>query len=143
MIRKPVVMICTLVLYGAMQQLLAAQTTQPAGQSSSPTSNTQTSSGEKSVVGCVVKEGNDFFLKADDGVYQFNTERDLTPYVGKKVRISGKWQATGVTTTAPMKASGGNEAATPASASNAPTSISGDLHLHITGEVVGDCAAPK
>ncbi len=90
---------------------LVAQIGASALQDSQSTSTTQTttasvkktSSGEKSVAGCVAREGEGFVLKTDDGTYDFNTARDLSPYVGKKVRISGRWNSTGVTTTAPIK----------------------------------------
>jgi len=145
MIRKLVVITCALAIYVSMQSLLAAQTSPSAnpGQASSPSADKRSAGGAKSVVGCVVKQDGEFYLKTDEGTYQFNTDRDLTPYVGKKVRIAGKWQATGVTTTAPIKNTGGSDAGAAESASGAPTSFVGDLHLHITGDVLGDCAAPK
>lgn len=155
MIRKLVVMTFILAIYVSTQSFLAAQTSPSgnAGQASSPSADTgQASSpsadktmagGHKSVVGCVVKQDGEFYLKTDEGTYQFNTDRDLTPYVGKKVRIAGTWQATGVTTTAPIKNTGGADTGAAESASSAPTSFVGDLRLHITGDVLGDCAAPK
>jgi len=145
MIRKLVVMTCMLAIYVSTQSSFAAQTGQSstAGQASPPSADKRTAGGHKSVVGCVVKDDGEFYLKTDEGTYQFNTDRDLTPYVGKKVRIAGTWQATGVTTTAPVKNTAGSDSGTAESASNAPTSFAGDLRLHITGDVLGDCAAPK
>ncbi len=96
----------------------------------------------------MAREGEGFVLKTDDGTYDFNSARDLSPYVGKKVRISGRWNSTGVTTTAPIK--------TTAAATEQPSAdktadkkaapakgFVGDLHLHISGEVIGDCEQPK
>lgn len=145
MIRKFVLMTCILTLYVSTQSFLAAQTGQSgdAGQASSPSADKKVAGGHKSVVGCVVKQDGEFYLKTDEGTFQFNTDRDLTPYVGKKVRIAGTWQATGVTTTAPIKETGATDTGPAESASNAPTSFVGDLRLHITGDVLGDCAAPK
>ena len=133
---------------------LIAQIGAKALQDSQSTSTTQTtsssvkksSSGEKSVSGCVAREGEGFVLKTDDGTYDFNSARDLSPYVGKKVRISGRWSSTGVTTTAPIKTTA---AAAPAEQPTADKKgapikgFAGDLHLHISGEVIGDCGQGK
>ena len=124
----------------------AWQTSQSSGASQATAAGVQKSaSGERTVTGCVAREGEGFVLKTDEGTYEFDTARDLTPYVGKRVRISGQWKATGVTTTAPVKA-----AATSASNEQAPSakkgpakSFVGDLHLHIRGDVIGDCEQPK
>jgi cytoskeletal protein RodZ len=112
----------------------------------SATSTQKTSSGQESVTGCVAREGEGFVLKTDNGTYEFNTARDLSPYVGKKVQISGRWTATGVTTTAPAvkaAATPGEAPAANAGDKAAPHKFVGDLHLHITGVVVGDCAQPQ
>jgi hypothetical protein len=145
MIRKLVVTTFIFAIYVSTQNFLAAQTGQSgnAGQASSPSANKKMAGGHKSVVGCVVQQDGEFYLKTDEGTYQFNTDRDLTPYVGKKVRIAGTWQATGVTTTAPVKNTAATDSDTAESTSNAPTSFAGDLRLHITGDVLGDCATPK
>ncbi|HZD93807.1 MAG TPA: DUF5818 domain-containing protein [Candidatus Sulfotelmatobacter sp.] len=111
---------------------------------SSPASVQKTDSGEKSITGCVAKEGEGFVLKTDEGTYEFNTARDLSPYVGKKVQISGRWKATGVTTTAPIKATSASAQESSSKKGAAPTkAFVGDLHLHITGNVIGDCGPPK
>lgn len=109
----------------------------------SATSTQKTSSGQESVTGCVAREGDGFVLKTDNGTYEFNTARDLSPYVGKRVQISGRWTATGVTTTAPAikaAATAGEAPAENAGDKATPHKFVGDLHLHITGVVVGDCA---
>ena len=98
------------------------------------------SSGEKTLTGCVAREDGEFVLKTDEGTYEFNTSRDLALYVGKKVRISGRWNATGVTTIAPVKSTAGTNEPAKTNEEIAPAkSFDGDLHLHITGEVIGDC----
>ena len=102
-----------------------AQSTTAARQNTQSSSTTQSSSagikktatGEQSVTGCVARDGEEFVLKTDEGTYAFNTPRDLSPYVGKKVKISGRWKASGVTTTAPIKSSG-SPAEQPASPKN-------------------------
>jgi Protein of unknown function (DUF5818) len=130
----------------ALARAAAGQNTQSSSASQASPAGVQSSaSGEKTVTGCVAREGESFVLKTDEGTYEFNTARDLSPYVGKKVRISGHWKATGVTTTAPVKAaaSASTEQAPSTKKGGAAKSFVGDLHLHITGEVVGDCEQPK
>ena len=109
--------------------------------------------GSKSVTGCIVKTDSGFGIKTDEGTYQLNTDHDLTSYVGKQVKIDGTWRASGTFTTAPVGgpatgAAGGETAPAPAtSGAGAPSAgtpaFAGELNLHITGTVVGDCAAPK
>ena len=125
------------------------QTSSSASQSS-PSTMHKTASGGQTVTGCVAREGEEFVLKTDHGTYAFDTARDLSPYVGKKVRISGRWKATGITTAAPVEGtssatteSTSGQQATGKKSAAAPTSFSGDLHLHITGDVIGDCESPK
>jgi len=140
-----VIALCVLALTAAV----VAQNSQAAGASQkTPAGVQKTAAGEKTVTGCVVREGEGFVLKTDEGTYEFDTARDLTPYVGKKVRISGQWKATGVATTAPIKATAtsgeqGSSESAPAKKAGAPQSFSGDFHLHITGNVIGDCAEQK
>jgi len=124
----------------------AAQTSESSAASQTTMAGThKAASGTKTVTGCVAKEGEGFVLKTDEGTYEFDTARDLTPYVGKKVRISGTWKATGVATTAPMKgtASTSTQETQGEKKASAPQSFTGDLHLHIAGEVVGDCAGQQ
>jgi uncharacterized protein DUF5818 len=136
------VAVCILALTGAA----VWQSTQSSSSSqATSTGARRTASGEKTVTGCVAREGEGFVLKTDEGTYEFNTARDLSPYVGRKVRISGHWKATGVTTTAPVRAAAGPAEQGPSAAKKAgpAKSFVGDLHLHIKGDVIGDCAQPK
>jgi hypothetical protein len=137
------ILLCFLAVAGtaALQNTQSSSSTQ-----TSPTGEQKASSGEKTVTGCVVREGKAFVLKSDEGTYEFNSARDLSPYEGKKVRISGRWKATGVTTTAPIEATRAAAATeqAPSEQKAAPKkSFVGDLHLYITGEVIGDCAQSK
>jgi hypothetical protein len=130
----------------ALASAVALQTTQSSSAAQvSPSGTHKAASGQRTVTGCVAREGEGFVLKTDEGTYEFDTARDLSAWVGKKVRLTGRWSASGVTTTAPIKSS------TAASAPETPTekkagtpkSFTGDLHLHITGDVIGDCAEQK
>lgn len=123
-----------------------AQNEQSSGTTQSSAGTHRAAGGQRVLTGCVAREGEGFVLKTEEGTYEFNTSRDLTPYVGKKVRISGRWSATGVTTTVPIKgaeggtaAEGGTEAPAEKKAPSHAAFV-GDLHVHITGEVIGDCA---
>lgn len=97
--------------------------------------------GSKSVTGCLVTMDSGFGLKTDDGTYQLNTDRDLSSFVGKQVKIDGSWKASGTFTTAPVAGSTAQAGAAPEkSAPSAGTpAFVGDLNLHVTGTVIGDC----
>jgi hypothetical protein len=116
-----------------------------AGSSSAQGNSTETTAkqvtGGRTVIGCVTQSGGEYVLKTEEDSFPLNTDRDLSPYVGKKVKIEGEWEATGVTTTAPVAASGSKTAKEPAtsSAQSAPA-FGGDLHLRIVGHVIGDCS---
>jgi hypothetical protein len=143
MVHRTILVTCAVVfgIYGAAA-LPASQNTQSTSTTqTTATGEQRTATGEKSVTGCVAREGDAFVLKTDDGTYEFNTTRDLSRFVGKKVRISGRWKATGVTTTAPVKSAGGTAEEAPPEKKAAPgNAFVGDLHLHIIGTVLGDCA---
>jgi hypothetical protein len=130
----------------ALASTVALQTTQSSSAAqASPTATRKAASGQRTVTGCVAKEGEGFVLKTDEGTYEFDTARDLSPWVGKKVRLTGRWSASGVTTTAPIKSAPAASAPEAQAEKKAGTakSFTGDLHLHITGDVIGDCAEQK
>lgn len=122
----------------------AAQTSPGAAQTS-PGAEKRQASGERTIIGCLQRGDSGFVIKSADGTYELNTDRDLTAYVGKQVKISGRWEASGTFTTAPVAgASSPSTAAPPAAEPSAGTpAFVGDLHLRISGVVIGDCAAPK
>jgi hypothetical protein len=112
-------------------------------------------SGEKTVSGCLERAGSGFVIRTLDGTYELNTDRDLSAFVGKKVQISGRWEMSGTVTTAAggtPPPSGGTGSVPAAPAAPAPPAqesqgqtpaFVGDLHLHVTGTVLGDCTTPK
>lgn len=141
----------TLALLGVVLLMCAAavqgQQTQPSPSTPGQSSGTEQrkAGGQKSITGCLAKGDVGFVVKTQEGTYQLNTDRDLTAYVGKTVRIESKWEATGTLTNSPMEsesAAGSAAPAPPATAAGTPAFV-GDLHLHITGTVLGDCATPK
>jgi len=137
--------LCAVLLFGTWDLATAQSGAQNQPPQASPQSQAGTdqrrAGGQKSITGCLMKGDGGFVVKAQDGTYQLNTDRDLTAYVGKQVTIASKWEATGTLTTGPMdNASPAGAAAPPASAEAAGTpAFVGDLHLHITGTVLGDC----
>ena len=123
-----------------------SQEAQPSGTGKTSSAAAHKSAGgSRTVVGCVAHEGEGFVLKTDEGTYEFDTSRDLTPWLGKKVKLTGTWSATGVTTTAPIKSSTAASTQMTEGEKKAGTAQSfvGDLRLHITGSVIGDCAETK
>lgn len=112
------------------QQPAAPQTTGP---------RTQSLSGSKTIVGCLERSAEGFAVRTETDVYPLNTERDLSPYVGKKVQLLEKWEAKGTVTAAPL--TGGEQSAEAAAAvpQGKPGAFSGDFSLHVEGSVIGDC----
>lgn len=117
----------------------------PSGSSGSQGITSETNArhltGERTVTGCVVQSGDGYVLRTDEETFPINSDRDVTPYIGKKVKIVGKWQATGITTTAPVQESSSSKP-DKTSAPNAKQSgpaFGGELRLQIVGTVVGEC----
>jgi hypothetical protein len=129
---------------GAQPQGQSATTQSQAGQPSTP--RTQSQSGSKTIEGCLERQSDGFAVRTEEGLYPLNTERDLTAYIGKRVRLQEQWDAKGTVTTAPIggseKAPGEGEAGASAAPPGRPSAFSGDFHLHIEGSVIGNCA-PK
>jgi hypothetical protein len=122
--------------------LCAALSTQAAAQAGT---EKRMAGGSKSVTGCLLKLDSGFGIKTNEGTYQLNTDHDLSNFVGKQVKIDGTWRASGTFTTAPVGGGGAETAEAPEkSAPSAGTpAFVGELNLHITGTVIGDCEAPK
>ena len=120
---------------------LAAQQTAP------PSAEQRRAGGQKTITGCLMKGDQGFVIKAADGTYALNTDRDLSSFVGKQVRIDSTWDVTGTLTNNSMAdATSGPAPSTPPAATGGSTgtpAFVGDLRMHITGTVVGDCPAPK
>src|SRR5262249_34679878 len=97
--------------------------------------------GERTVVGCVTQSGDGYVLRTDQETFPLNSDRDVTPYVGKKVRIEGTWEATGITTTAPIQESSSSKPAKGSPTNTKPSgpAFGGELRLRIIGTVIGEC----
>ena len=135
--------LCVVLLACACVAAMPEQQTQPS--QTAPSAEQRRAGGSKSITGCLLKGDTGFVVKTPEGTYQLNTDRDLTAYVGKTVRIESKWDASGTLTNSPMESSsaaGSNAPASPATDAGTPAFV-GDLHLHITGTVLGDCATEK
>jgi Protein of unknown function (DUF5818) len=131
--------------FGLLAGVIAAQETTPPSGAPQGTAEQRRAGGQKSITGCLMKGDTGFVVKAADGTYQLNTDRDLSAYVGKQIRIESKWDVTGTLTNTPMESAAGSTSAAPSAAAGGPgtPAFVGDLHLHITGTVIGDCQEPK
>jgi uncharacterized protein DUF5818 len=116
--------------------------TAPGASASQTEINAKHLSGERTVVGCVVQSGDGYVLKTEDETFPINSDRDVTPYIGKKVRIEGTWEATGITTTAPVQGSSSSkpDKPSPTSGTQSGPAFGGELRLRIIGTVIGECS---
>jgi len=95
-----------------------------------PTSQGQNSSSAavKSVTGCVVQNNQGFSLKTDSDTYPIETDKDLSQYVNKQVKITGILEH--------------HTGAAP-SATSGSTAVITDLRLRMIVTVIGDCSQPS
>ena len=138
-------LLCLVLLMCAGAAAAQNQQTQPPPAASQPGTDQRRAGGQKSITGCLMKGDTGFVVQTQEGTYLLNTDRDLSAYVGKTIRIESKWEATGTLTNSPMESDSAAGSAAPAAAPAAAgtPAFVGDLHLHITGTVLGDCATPK
>ena len=101
----------------------------PPEQQTPSTSQGQASSSAavKSVTGCVVKSENGYSLKTESDTYPIETEKDLSQYVNKQVKITGILEH--------------HNAAAPVPASGNAATIT-DIRLRMIASVIGDCNQP-
>lgn len=99
-------------------------------QQTPPTSQGQASSSAavQSITGCVVQSDHGFSLKTDSDTYPIETDKDLSQYVNKQVKITGILEHH--TGTAPSPTEGS-------------ASVITDLRLRMVATVVGDCDQPS
>jgi hypothetical protein len=96
--------------------------------------------GQKTVVGCIAMGApSGYVLKGEDGkTYPLRTDRDLGPFVGKKVQITAAWTKTGVSMiegeNSPVPAGQAGQKK-PASSD----AFAGHIDLRYRGKVLGDC----
>src|SRR5262249_57584218 len=104
---------------GLLTLLCAVLSTQAAAQAGT---EKRMAGGAKSISGCLIKLDSGFGIKTDDGTYQLNTDRDLSSFVGKQIKIDGTWKASGTFTTAPIGSSTENAPAPPSPRPPGPSS---------------------
>lgn len=92
----------------------------------SPTSQGHASSNAmvQSETGCLVQAGHGYSLKTQNDTYPIETEKDLSQYVNKQVRVTGILEH--------------HKAATPSSSTGNAATIT-DLRLRVIVTVIGDC----
>ena len=106
------------------------------GQNASPQQeNQQSSQGQasssaavQSVTGCLIKSEAGYSLKTDSDTYPIETDKDLSQYVGKQIKVTGILEH--------------HNTAVPSGTGATSTTIT-DLRLRLIASVVGDCAQPS
>jgi hypothetical protein len=84
-----------------------------------------------------------YVLNTEDGTtLPLRSMSDLSSYVGKKVQIHATWTATGVNVAGPIESSS-TAAAAPKGGPSTAQEFAGDIHLKLTGKVIGDCLGKK
>lgn len=78
----------------------------------------------QSVTGCVVQTDQGYSLKTKSDTYPIETDKDLSQYVNKRVKVTGVLEH--------------HNAATPSSSTGNATTIT-DLRLRVVVTVIGDC----
>lgn len=89
-----------------------------------PSARGQSNAAVQSVTGCVVKGDHGFSLKTESDTYPIETDRDLSQYVNKEVKVTGILEH--------------HTAASPSTESHNAAAIT-DLRLRVIVSVIGDC----
>ena len=77
----------------------------------------------QSVVGCLVRSDSGYSIKTDTDTLPIETDKDLSQYVGKKIKVTGILE---------------HHSASSSSAAKGPVTIT-DLRLRLVASVIGDC----
>lgn len=115
----------------ASRPLVAATGQQNQEPNASPQQQTPSGQGQassraavQSVTGCVVKSDQGYSLKTSNDTYPIETEKDLSQYVNKEVRVTGILEH--------------HNASTPSATAGGTATIT-DLRLRVVATVIGDC----
>jgi len=82
----------------------------------------------QSVTGCVVKTDHGFSLKTDSDSYPIETDKDLSNYVNKQVKVSGILE---------------HQRSSAPSTESGSTAVITDIRLRMVATVIGDCNQPS
>ena len=77
----------------------------------------------RSVAGCLVRSDSGYSLKTDTDTLPIETDKDLSQYVGKKIKVTGILE---------------HHSASSSSAAKGPVTLT-DLRLRLVASVIGDC----
>ncbi len=98
--------------------------------------------GQKTVTGCIAYGApSGYILKGDDGsITPLRTDRDWSPFVGKRVQIQATWTRTGVSMAEGETGAAATEAKPGAKvAPGQQMTFAGAVRLQYKGKVLGDC----
>jgi hypothetical protein len=124
--------ISALTLYGTRslavvdQQAGEQQSTTPEQQNNPQASQRQgtSSAAVSSVTGCLVKTNSGYSLKSDTETYPIETDRDLSKYLNKQIKVTGILEH--------------HNAAAPATENSNAIAVT-DIRLRMVASVIGDC----
>jgi len=89
-----------------------------------PQHHGSSSAAVQSVTGCLVQSNSGYSLKTDTDTYPIETNRDLSKYVNKQIKVSGVLEH--------------HNTAAPATDNNNHIAMT-DIRLRMVASVVGDC----
>ena len=130
---RPILMLTLTISAGSLpgSRLLAAAGQQNEEPNASPQQQTPSDQGQasshavvQSVTGCVVKSDTGYSLKTKNDTYPIETQKDLSQYVNKQVRVTGILEH--------------HNASTPSATAGSTATIT-DLRLRMIATVIGDC----
>lgn len=84
---------------------------------------TSSSAAVQSITGCLVRSTSGYSLQTDTDILPIESDKDLSQYVNKKIKVTGILE---------------HHSATSSSAAKGPVTIT-DLRLRIVASVIGDC----
>jgi hypothetical protein len=104
---------------------LAQQQQPSASQGQTSQGQASSSAAVQSITGCVVQSDNGYSLKTESDTYPIETQKDLSHYVNKEVKVTGVLEH--------------HNASAPSSTTGNATTIT-DLRLRVIVTVIGDCS---
>ena len=114
------------IVYGGSPRLNAAPQQQGGEQNASPEQQqpqASSSAAVRSVTGCLIRTDSGYSLKTDTETLPIETDKDLSQYVNKKIKVTGTLE---------------HHQAASSSTTGGPVAIT-DLRLRLVASMIGDC----